>query len=132
MPPPYMGTLRLPPALFPAGDTPTDTGNALANLSVYTHDLKTHTDTKEQAGVSTHVFDCEYVYRLLYVRGYFVGALLLVARVWLAPSHAPRPPPRSPNPVTSSGGICTSRPCHRVWVHKCVLCLSPGLLYYLY
>ena len=38
------------------------------------HAPKTHTNTKQQGGISIHVFYCGYVYRLLYVREWFVGA----------------------------------------------------------
>ena len=62
-----------PPALLPAGKTSTDKGSTQANLTVYTHAPKTHTNTKQQGGISIHVFYCEYVFRLLYVREWFVG-----------------------------------------------------------
>ena len=67
-PPPHMSTRRLPSVLPPAGDTPTDKSYPQANLSVYTHAPKTHTNTKQQGGISVHVFYGEYVYRLLCVR----------------------------------------------------------------
>ena len=58
-------TRRLPPLLPSAGDTPTNKGNPQANLSVYAHAPKTHTNTKQQGGISVHVSYFEYVYRLL-------------------------------------------------------------------
>ena len=76
--PPGVCAWRLPPALLPTGDTPTDKGNTQANLSVYTHAPKTHTNTTEKGGISIHVFYCEYVYRFLYVCESFVGALVCV------------------------------------------------------
>ena len=76
--PPHIVPRRLPPALPPSADTPTDKGNTQANLTVYTHAPKTHTNTKQQGGISVHVFYCEYVYRLMYVRQCFVGALVCV------------------------------------------------------
>ena len=54
--------------LPPAGGTPIDKSTTQANLSVSTHAPKTQTKTEEQGGISVHVFYCEYVYRLLYVR----------------------------------------------------------------
>ena len=69
------------PALLPASDTPTDKGNTQANLSVYTHAPKTHTNTKQQGHISVRVFYCAYVYRLLYVHEWFVGAFVCVD-VW--------------------------------------------------
>ena len=66
--PPQFATWRRPPALRPAGGTPTDKGNTQANLRVYTHAPKTHTNTKQQGGVSIHVFYCGYAYCLLCVR----------------------------------------------------------------
>ena len=47
MPPPHIGTGRLPPALSLAGDTPTDKGNPPANVSDYTHALNTHKNNKQ-------------------------------------------------------------------------------------
>ena len=69
---------RLPPALPPAGDTPTNKRNIQANLSVCTHAPKIQMNTKQQGGISIHVFYCEYVCRFLYVCEWFAGALVCV------------------------------------------------------
>ena len=65
-------------ALRTAGATPSDKGNAQSNLSVYTHARKTHTNSKQQRGIFIHLLYCEYVYRLLYLREWFVGAFVCV------------------------------------------------------
>ena len=70
--------MEVTPALLPAGETPTDKGNTQANLSVYTHAPKTHTNAKQQGGISIRVFHCGYVYRLLYVREWFVGEVVCI------------------------------------------------------
>ena len=61
--------------------TPSAKGNAQANLTDYTHTPKTDTNAKQQGGISIHVFYSEYVYRLLYVREWFVGDFVCVS-VW--------------------------------------------------
>ena len=119
-PPPHIGTWRLPPVLPPAGDTPTDTGNTQADLIVYAHAPKTHTTTKQQGGMSIHVFYCEDVYRLLYVCEWFMDSCLF-GRV---SSLDTRPPLRERHSVTPSGRVCTSGPCSSMCGHDCVLCLS--------
>ena len=55
---------RLSPMLPLATDTPTKNqhSNPQANLSVYTHAPKTHTNTKQQDGISVHPFNGKYVY----------------------------------------------------------------------
>ena len=45
------------------------------------HAPKTHTNTKQQGHISVHVFYCEYAYRLLYVREWFVESFVCVS-VW--------------------------------------------------
>ena len=72
--PPKVHAWRRPPALSSAGDTPTDRRDTQSNLSLYTNAPKTHTNNKQQGGISPHVFYCEYFYRLLYVHQWFVGA----------------------------------------------------------
>ena len=77
----HVGARRWPPAVLPAGETPTNKGNTQANLIVHTQAPKTHANTKQQGGISIHVFYCEYVYRLLYGREWLVGAFVCVD-VW--------------------------------------------------
>ena len=66
-----------------------DIGNTQANLSVYTHAPETHTNTKQQGGVSIHVFYCGYAYCLLCVREWFVEALARAVCVE-CPHHVPQ------------------------------------------
>ena len=48
-------------------DTPIEKNKPEATLSGYTHTLKKQANTKQQDGISGHLFYCEYVYRLFYV-----------------------------------------------------------------
>ena len=65
-----MGAWMWAPALLPVADTPTDKGNTQANLSVYTHAPKTHTNTKQQGGILIHVFYVNmFIVCCMYVSG---------------------------------------------------------------
>ena len=64
--------------LSPAREIPTAKGNTLANLSVYTHAWKPHTNAKKRGSMSVCVLFCEYVYHLLYVCEWFEGAVICV------------------------------------------------------
>ena len=58
-----------PQPYCPPGTHPPTKVTLKTSLSVHTHAPKTHTDAKQQGGISIHAFYCEYAYCLLYVCG---------------------------------------------------------------
>ena len=129
--------------LPPAEDTPTVKGTTKANLSVYTHAPKTHTNAKQQGGISIHVFCCVYCCCLLYVREWFVGTLVCVVRVLLYRNTCPRVATAKPTPLDALRAgvclralplgertLCVSRVCrcasrHCVYICICIRNMAP-------